>query len=234
MPHNYRVETHHPWPDSTWFGGFLLVITNLVLVVIVLDLFMRWRWDYAAALATTMTASILYHACRAGFVCEYRFRDHQITDHIFVFISILYVASKLAVRRSFFPQALRLEYPELLLTARVAIFFLLLLPTVMANMYNPESFLSSLFGFGVPVAIVILGSVVTGERLFYNTCYGVTGVILFGVSIAFYACAPHSWYQWAHSMWHLLSMISVYFVIYASDPPVRYLRVEAAKDKNTP
>lgn len=231
MPHNYRLETHHPWPDSTWFGGLVLVLSNLILIPIILDLIMKWRWDYASALTATMVVSIFYHSCRAGIVCEYRFRDQQITDHIFVFLSITYVAARLGVRRSFFPRALRMEYPELLFTARVALFFLLLVPTVMANMYNPESFLPALFGFVVPTAIVVLGSLVSGERLFYNTTYGIAGTVLFLVSVVFYSCAPHAWYQWSHSLWHCLSMISVYFIVYASDPPVRYtIKEDVAAD----
>jgi len=222
MPH-YRVETQHPWPDSSFVGGLALVLTNLILVFPVVHLAWLLRFDYAAALLTTMLASIAYHGCRAGFFCEYRFRDHQITDHIFVFLTLIYVASRLAVRRSFFPRNVRLEYPEILLTARVAFFFAIVLPTVMANMYNPESPLAALFGFGVPIAVVILGACVSGERLFYDVKFGLIGSGLFLVSVAFYACAPHSWYQWSHSIWHLLSMLSVYFIIFAADPPIRLL-----------
>ena len=221
--HNYRVETQHPWPDSSFAGGVALVITNLILILPVVHLAWRLRFDYAAALLTTMVASILYHSCRAGFFCEYRFRDHQITDHIFVYVTLIYVASRLAVRRSFFPRNIRLQYPELLLTARVAFFFIILLPTVMANMFNPESIYPGLFGFGIPVVVILLGACVSGERLFYSNFYGLVGTVLFLLSVGFYAFAPHSWYQWSHSVWHLFSMLAVYFIIFAADPPIRLL-----------
>jgi len=213
---------HHPWEHSTVLGGFALVSTNLVLVVVVSDLAYRWRWDMAVIFLCTMLASIAYHACRSGFVCMYRFRDHQVTDHIFVHTAIVYVASKLAVRRALFPVHVRHEYPELVPTARTALFFALLLPLVMFNMWSAESAWTTVIGVGMPVAAAVGGALLSGQRLFYNACLGYTGSVLFLVSAVFYGLMPHSTYEWSHSVWHMLSMLSVYFVAHSVEPQARF------------
>lgn len=220
MPHEFRIETQHPWPDNSIPGGFILVVTNLILVVIITDLAYKWRWDFAAVLLTTMVASILYHGCRAGFMCMFRFRDHQITDHIFVYFSMLYIGAKLAVRSKFFPRHLLLEFPHLLPEARVALFFLLSVPAFLMNMYNPESIWTVLISFGIPLVLVVAGALVVKEPIFYNRVCGAIGTILFIMSLLFFA-APHSTYAWTHSMWHILSMLSVYFIVFAIEPPLR-------------
>jgi len=220
-----REEIQHPWPDNSIAGGFFLVFTNLILAWIVTDLAYRYRWDLSLVLLCTMIASILYHSCRAGFACILRFRDHQVTDHVFVYFSLLYIASKLIVRRGFFHKKTLLMFPQLIVHARIAVFFVFILVAILCNMYNPESGWVAILCFGAPSLLVVLSAVIVNEPVFYNTTNGVIGTILFVCSLTFYHFAPHSWYDWAHSIWHVLSMLSVYFIVFSIEPPMR-LRVD--------
>ena len=220
MPHEFRQETQHPWPDSSVSGGFFLVATNAVLAIIITDLAYKWRWDLAAVLFITMIASILYHGCRAGFLCEERFRNHQVIDHIFVYFSLLYIAAQLGVRSKFFPRHMLLEFPHLLPSARIALFFLMILPATMLNIWNPESKITVLISFGIPAVIVVAGALIVKEPIFYNIKNGIIGTVIFAISLIFFV-APHSWYDWAHSLWHVLAYIAVYFIVFAIEPPLR-------------
>lgn len=142
-------------------------------------------------------------------------------DHIFVYFSLLYIAAKLIVRRGFFPTDVLHRFPQLIVHCRLALFFPLIFIAVLCNMYNPESGWVPFFCFLMPGALVVFSAVLANEPVFYNTTFGLIGAGLFAVSFVFYHFAPHSWYGVAHSLWHLFSMLSVYFIADAIEPPLR-------------
>lgn len=228
----FRTETEHPWPDNTVVGGFFLVITNFILLFAIFYLLRIGHWDTAAVLTTLMLASTAYHSCRAGFVCLMRFRDAQVLDHLSVYAALLWVTSKCIVKNEWFSDEVRETYPDLVLRARVALFFLLSLPVSGFVLNNPESFWTNIFGFILPFVLILISSAWTGAPIFYQPLYGWIGIILFSASIVFYSLCPKTWYDTAHSIWHVLSMLSIPFFSVACDDPLRrqFSRKKFAED----
>ena len=217
----YRTETNHPWPDNTVTGGFFLVITNFILLFAIFYLLRIGHWGTAGVLTTLMFASTAYHSCRAGFVCFMRFRDAQLLDHLSVYAALLWVTSKCVVKNEWFSEATRRTYPDLVLRARVAIFFLMFLPVQGFVLNNPESAWTNVFGFGVPIILIVISSLWTGAPIFYQPLYGWIGLTLFAISVIFYSLCPMKWYDTAHSIWHVLSMLAIPFISVACDEPLR-------------
>lgn len=205
----YHLDINHPWPDSTLWGGFMLVVTNFILAPSIY-LFIRWnRFDVAGVLFLMCIISSAYHICRAGFECQMKYRNSQVADHLCVYISLLWIVSYGIVRKEWFPIHVSSEY---ILRIQAGIFFMMFIPILGLVLENPESIWVQVFGFVMPAVIVIVSAAITGTRLFYRRLYGWIGVVLFSAGAVFYAMCPVQYYDWAHSLWHVLSMLAVPFV----------------------
>jgi hypothetical protein len=203
----YRLELNAPWPDNTVWGGIMLVVTNFVLVPSIV-LFLIWnRFDVAGVLTLMCLVSSAYHACRAGFVCFERFRDAQIYDHLLVYATLLWIIMYGIVRDEWFDDG-RVS-PVRKLRVQAGLFFLFVGPALGLVLDNPESGTVRVFGFVLPVTLAVLSAVITRTPLFYRARYGWAGIVLFGVAVVFYSLCPHSWYEEAHSLWHVTSMVAV-------------------------
>lgn len=213
----YRLELNHPWPDNTALGGFFLVLTNFILFVGIFVVTRIGKWGTAGVLIYLMLTSSAYHACRAGFVCFTRFRDTQILDHLAVYAALLWVSSHCIVKQEWFTRDQLRYQPSVVVEGAALIYFLMLLPVAMFVVNNPESPWTNVVGFGLPVSLVILSSVITGAPVFYHPYYGWIGLALFGSAVVPYALCPKEWYDYAHSVWHVLSMIAIPFISVACD-----------------
>lgn len=224
----YRVETNHPWPDNTLWGGFLLAITNFILAPSII-LFIRWgRFDIAGVLTLLCVVSSAYHMCRAGFVCFTQFHVAQTYDHLCVYMALLWITSYCIVRNEWFPRdpaTGRRDVPSAYVTRmRAGVFFLTAIPVLGLVLNNPESVWVNIFGFGIPATLVIISAVVTRTHIFHKPIYGWIGVAMFVTGAAFYSVAPYRWYDWAHSLWHVLSMLAVPFIAVSCDEELWKMR----------
>lgn len=222
----YRVEVNHPWPDNTALGGFFLVATNFILIAGIVIVTRTGRWGTAGALIYLMFTSSAYHSCRAGFFCFTRFRYTQILDHLAVYSTLLWVASQCIVKREWFTEYQLRVQPNIVFEGAALIYFLMVMPVFAFVVNNPESVWTNVFGFGLPFTLVALTSLFTGAPVFYHPYYGWIGLALFGAAIVPYACFPSDWYDVSHSIWHVLSMISIPFIAVACD--VRWKKIYAA------
>lgn len=209
------------WAEGTTAGGLALVLSNLVLLWVGYEVLVnRRRPDVAALLLVVMCVSILYHACRARFVCVLPYERHQMADHAAVNSLIIYVIVEGIVRPEFFddgssptPSAY-----DLVLRARAranvrnAFFFLLVALTSFPLLYDVENRWIHAFSVAVPLLLLFLAALLTRTPLFANARYGWIGVALFAVAFIFYALLPESYYEVVHSLWHVFAMLSVYFV----------------------
>lgn len=219
---NYRVETNHPWPDNTVWGGFFLVISNFVLLYPFFRFIYYGRVDVAGVLGALMFKSCLYHACRAGFVCTMPFRIAQEHDHLGVYAALVWISVCCIVRESWWYRGavapvMSREITALVWKTRVGIYFVLQAVCEGFVINNPESLWTNVFGFGIPIALVILSATVTRTPIFERPWYGWSGVALFGVAVVFYKMCPSSWYDWAHTTWHILSMFAIPLVTIGCD-----------------
>lgn len=224
----YRVETNHPWPDNTVLGGFFLVLTNLVLFFAVFYLLSVGHFDTAAVLTSMMFISSAYHACRAGFVCFGRFRTQQTMDHVFVNLTLSWIACKCIVRKEWFSAAVRRTYPELVFRTRVAIFFLFIAPILGVVIDNPEN--KWVLGYSIISAaiLVALSATITRTPVFGRPWYGWSGCAVFVVGASFYCVFPADWYDVSHTLWHVFSMIAIPLLSIGCDPPRRRVALSPA------
>jgi hypothetical protein len=213
----YRLDLNHPWPDNTALGGFFLVLTNFILFLGIFVVTRIGKWGTAGVLIYLMLTSSAYHACRAGFVCFTRFRDTQILDHLAVYAALLWVSSHCIVKQEWFTRDQLRRQPTVVVEGAALLYFLMLLPVAMFVVNNPESAWTNVVGFGLPVSLVILSSMITGAPVFYHPYYGWIGLALFGSAVVPYALCPKEWYDYAHSVWHVLSMIAIPFISVACD-----------------
>lgn len=209
----YRTEIQHPWPDNTALGGFFLVITNFILLVGIAVARRYGEWGSAGALLYLMFTSSAYHACRAGFVCFSRFRETQTLDHLAVYGVLLWVTSACIVKQELFTKRQLRIRPASVLQGRVLVFFLQAMVVYYFVVNNPESFWVNVAGFGLPVSLSFLTAISTGESPFYHPYYGWLGLALFGSAVVPYSLCPMEWYDYTHSIWHILSMIAIPFLI---------------------
>jgi len=208
----FRIDTEHPFPDGTVGGGYALVLSNLILLVVFYRLLRAGRWDVGMAVLASMVTSIIYHSCRAGFVCEIRYRDHQVLDHLFVHALMIVVASELAVRRELFDQhELRAAY-EVVAYTRTAFFFAIFPFSAMLVVNNVGSVWVSVIGFGVPFAAIVLSAILTRTPLFRRPRYGYPGTLLSVLGVICFGFFPFRYYEYTHTLWHFFSMIGIYLV----------------------
>lgn len=217
MTHGYRTEVEHPWPDNTVVGGFFLIFTNFVLAVGIYFAYRYEKWGSVGLYTYMLLTSFVYHACRAAFFELTRFRDAQVLDHIAVYSVLVYVASSCAAKVELFSPALRARSPHVVHETRVMLYFFQLTPIIYFVVNNPESVWTKVIGFGLPSLVVAGVSISSGAPVFYNFWMGWSGVALFAVAVVFYGVCPHSWYDAAHSLWHVFSMCAVPLIDFACD-----------------
>lgn len=203
-------ESEALW-DGNIFGGVLLVLTNLALVPSVMLLAERGDATSGLVLLLTFFASVLYHSCRAGFVCLAQYELHVLVDYLFVYVGAIWVVASLPF--------------EILKSAGDAqmhafFFFLFLGPMVLAIVSEVMFSLLPVIGVALPfVSVLIYARLLAFPRrkLFRKGALPLlltaaaflvlAGVCMFVLQNGIYAIA--------HSLWHVLSMAGVFFLLLA-------------------
>jgi hypothetical protein len=181
--------------DGNDFDGFLLVFSNVALVPVIVYLALCRDVVTPVLLINTIIASSCYHACRAGFFCETLYDFHVTWDYISVYIPITWMITYLGIHN-----------PQLHIFA----FFLSLLITIPFVLSSFNRAFLPLVGIGVPIVISFNHAMLRKHRMFYNWPFAIATFILAITAGAFMFAFPHSDYGWAHSLWHLFSMLSAF------------------------
>jgi hypothetical protein len=187
--------------EDIWAGVFLILsnigIVPAISLAITYDLIPE-----AAIYSVVCFISTVYHICQADFYCVYSFRALQTSDHFFVFGLLIWTT---------------LYFIGLDLTTKFTVFIIiqgLLLPAVI-------DFLESWWIGGVLLAFLLIFSLFVLSK-FTKKIHKpslvdfMTATVLIGGGFFFhlYAGEPGAnRYWWAHSIWHLLGMLSLYFII---------------------
>lgn len=188
--------------SSEIWEGVSLIVSNIGLIPAIAVSILYGLYAEAAVFIVVCFTSTVYHICQAGFYCVYSFKTMQTSDHFFVFGLLVWTA---------------LFFIGLRLQTRFVIFIFvqsLLLPAVM-------QYLESWWIGGILLAFLLLVSL---SMLSYFTKLipkldlldVFITIILIGGGFFFhiYAGEPgDKRYWWAHSIWHVLGMLSVYFII---------------------
>lgn len=158
----------------------------------------------AFVLLVLMFVSSVYHICQSGFMCFYSFFALQVADHFYVYSTLIWIT---------------LYFIGVNLQIRFIFFFVIqaaLLPAVMIYMHS-WILTGVLVASLVVLALVVLGFFVKNFPVV--DWFDIMVVFLLlggGFGLHVYAGDPGtSKYATSHSMWHVLSMLSIFFVIEA-------------------
>ena len=200
--------------DGDLRGGYLLVLSNLALVPSIVALAYRRDLVGSAILLGTFYASVAYHTCRAFGICLMPLGEHVISDYIFVYRAIVYVVVSMPFR-----PLLAWQDAQILFT----LFFLLVDPIYFLVLARASHYWQPLIGLALPFFIVYLYTRFeapyrpTGKprKFFAKPRFAVYAFVLGIMAGLFMYGLPNRYYAWAHTLWHVFSMLGTYFLIRA-------------------
>ena len=182
---------------SIWYAGFLGLIPEVAIISVV------------------FTVSTIYHLCQVGFVCilEMKFTTFQLLDQFFVY--------SLFVWMTFYFIGLELQYRFAILVVIQA-----LLVPLLIEFAHTWWFAGIIIGIVVVIALLLLSLVVRGIPKFSAISMFLV-ILLLGTGFALHVIGGDpfppdrdlteeekiSQYAWFHSAWHVLAMLSVYYVL---------------------
>jgi len=182
--------------------GLALVLSNLALLPAIVVSLLNNLFPEAIVLSVLLFTSSFYHICQSGFACLYPFDALQIADHFYVYTVVVWIT---------------LFFIGLKLRFRFIIAFIIqaaLFPAVIVYLHS-WAVAGILIGSLVVVVILILS--LTMSDFPKIDWLDLTTVILLiggGFGLHVYAGDPGSPnYAVSHSIWHILSMIAVFFII---------------------
>ena len=160
--------------------------------------------EAGSILAMTLV-STLYHLCQAGNVCALPFTVLQTSDHFFVYSTLVWLVL-------FFSDAtVNWRYVAFILIQAV------LLPMIL---YFMNAVWLSGVAIGLPVIVGFVFIALMRKWPKYDLRDLIPGILLLGIGIFFhiYGGDPGTTnYAWAHSIWHVTSMLSIYFILESKD-----------------
>jgi hypothetical protein len=182
--------------------GFALIVSNIGLLPVI-GLCIHYGLIPEAGIYTVVCfISSLYHLCQADFLCVYSFRSLQTSDHFFVFGLLVWTT---------------LYFIGLNLKVKFIIFIViqsLLLPAVIQ--YLESWWIGGvLLVFLLLLTISVLSQVTDKIRAPDFLDLSIASVLIGGgFYLHLYAGEPGAEnYWWAHALWHLLGMFSLFFII---------------------
>lgn len=187
---------------NSFFGGFALVISNLVLIpAIIVALWFR-DLITATILFLMLIVSSFYHICAAGWYCAASHQAHQTADHILVYTLVFWIFLMLTTRY---------------IKVQVSLLLINIAALVVFAAFSRETNLFAVFYvvfFPIWIAVRWMGFGIPPRR--YDVVFLGIAFVLFGAGYGLYFLGnspddPNYW--WVHSVWHLLSMASVILVL---------------------
>jgi len=207
--------------NSNLAGAIFLVISNLAIVPSILLSFYLHEEDSAIAYFNVFVASVLYHSCRSDFNCVVPYVDHRKLDYLFVYFAVLWTLTTGLGKSHIIPYRIRL-----------VVFNLFFLPVAILVVGNYEGHWVQLVGGLFPALVMIAVANHYGVHLFRRIWWAVAALAVGAAAGLFMFVMPYSTYEWSHSVWHILSMTALFFLIYSTkrryrninpyDDPERY------------
>jgi hypothetical protein len=188
--------------QQSYSDGIALILTNLALIPAIVLAIVYRLFPEVVVMTVLMFTSSMYHICQSGFYCIYLFDSLQVSDHFYVYSTLIWM--------TFWFVGLKLKF-------RFILFFIIqsaLLPAIISYLH---SWLLTGILIAALVVIVLLILSISFEnfpKLDWLDVLVVIGLLGGGFYLHVYAGEPGSQtYPVAHSIWHVLSMISLFFVI---------------------
>ena len=197
--------------DGNIAEALFLVFSNVALVPAIFLLAVKGDAISAYLLIFTLASSCLYHMCRAGALCLFEYKNHRLLDYIAVYLSLTWILTRLATQGNF----------RLHVFAFVVSFSLALFAAVSGINFG----WLSVIGVGLPSVIALTHALIAHKPVFYHTGWAIATFVLSIVGGALIFFFPRTNYGWAHALWHVFIMLSVYTFILSTTPVV----VTAAK-----
>ena len=190
--------------DESWTEGLLLVLSNFALLPVVTRLLRRRDWATAANYLGVLLVSSLYHGCRAGFLCPGDYKMLRIADYLFVYRSVVWSFAALVAR----PRIFGLERSHVM---RGAFYFSVMVPmTLILLTCEHTSPWVPFTGFIFPLAVAAAVTNAYRQPFINDWVWGTLGLALFSGGGVLGFALPSRDYNWAHWMWHVFVMLSMY------------------------
>lgn len=193
------MDTYSFWDGNT-VAGSLLVLSNSALVPAIFTAALYGDVVSALLFTNTLVASSFYHLCRAGLLCLFRYEMHKMHDYLSVYIASTWILTKLGIRS---------------LHLHVFTYFFSFLITQFFILGESPTAMLPLVGIGLPTLIVLVHSRIKQTRLFYRTSWTVATFVLAAIGSVFMFALSDAAYGWAHSLWHVFEMLSVWTYLIA-------------------
>jgi hypothetical protein len=183
-----------------------LVISNLALFPAIYYAFKKGYYLEVAILSVMFWASTIYHICLAGLFCISQLPVLQISDHFFVYQTLIWIAL-------FF-----IRVPERGRVVLLLVSQLFLLPYTIQ--YMKSWWLTGIIIGVVALTLVVLVSFVTKRlpRIHLIDFLVLTVMLGVGFFLHIWAGEPgEKNYGWAHSLWHIGSMLPIVFIVWMDE-----------------
>lgn len=193
--------------DIFWqnIGNEALVISHYAIVPSIAVAVAKGFVAEAGMLLAMTLVSTVYHLCQAGYACALEFSVLQISDHFFVYSTLSWLI---------------LFFTDSRLMWRFVAFILIqgvLLPMIISFVH--EMWMIGV-AIGLPAIAGIFYLIIMRRTPMLDLLDLSFAVVLLGIGIFFhlYAGDPGTVnYAWAHSLWHVFCMLSIYFLFEAKD-----------------
>lgn len=187
---------------QTYADGLALILSNLAMLPAIIVSFYYSLLPEAFVLIVLLFVSSIYHLCQSGFLCIYSFTSLQVADHFYVYSILIWIT---------------LYFVGLNLQCKFIIFFVIqaaLLPAVMIYLHS-WILTGVVIAVLVVVALVVLGFFIKDFPVIDWLDIIIVFILLGGgFSLHYVSGDPGSPnYPAGHSMWHILSMLAIFFII---------------------
>jgi len=206
------VEAHpaERW-DEGWWEGVFLVLSNFALVPVIARLLRKHDWATASNYVGILLVSSLYHMCRAGVVCLFEYKLHRIADYLFVYRALVWTFASLVARPGVFGR-------NRSHVARASFHFAVMVPVTLVLLgADHTSHWIPIIGFVFPLAVATAVTATYRVPFVNDWTWGTLALALFAVGGALGFALPNREYKWAHTLWHVFVMLSMYGFVRATE-----------------
>ncbi len=192
--------------DTNLNDALFLILSNLALLFAIGFSIKRQLLPETTILGILMSVSITYHFCQTGISCLFPLDTLREMDHFFVYSTLIWIV---------------LYFIEPPWPIRISVFFLaqvFIFPFLL-------TFLETNWVAGVLIGVIVVGALfllfIVVQRIpNIDWLDLLIAAILLGVGFALHITAGDpegSNYSVPHSIWHILSMLAIYFVLEIKD-----------------
>lgn len=192
--------------ETSAVAGLALILSNLALVPAIIYAAYKQYVTELVFLVLLFTSSTTYHICQADFGCVFTMRALQTTDHFMVYSTLVWIT---------------LFFLRLPLVTRICLLIIAQVPLLPALVDFLDNWWIAVALVGYLVLIGIISMVVMKRFPTTNLIDFYVAVLLLGVGffLHVFAGTPGSEnYGTLHTVWHVLAMLALFFVLLLHEP----------------